>query len=144
MVAGKAMSQLGQCPGDSSLGEGGEGCRAGIMMEDTSPSPEVETDTEGVREVCSWQNRDPSETGVRKLPDGGPFQYRPCQEVVHPQVLPTIQTEEALRQAELVRGGPIDRETARAAGRWVEQGGQGYGVCICRWRWSMSVSRCGV
>ena len=45
-----------------------------------------------------------------------------CQEVVHPQVLPTIQTEEALRQAELVRGGPIDRETARAAGRWAEQG----------------------
>ena len=26
--------------------------------------------------MCSWQSRDSSETGVRKLPDGGPFQYR--------------------------------------------------------------------
>ena len=61
---------------DSSPGEGEAECRAGSKAGGASPRPEVETDPEGVRKVCSWQSRDSSETGVRKLPDGGPFQYR--------------------------------------------------------------------
>ena len=55
---------------------GKKGAEQEVKLEETSPRPEVETDTEGVRKVCSWQSRDSSEAGVRKLPDGGPFQYR--------------------------------------------------------------------
>ena len=57
--------------------------------------------------------------------------------MARPPTFPSIHTAAELRQAELIRGGPNDREVGWAVAR---AGGPGYGTRIGGRRWSKSVS----
>ncbi len=79
--------------------------------------------------ACSWERNKILRRGGQEVAGRQAFSIsESCQDIAHWRVLPTVQTGEALRQAEVL--SETVQSTGRRQGPWVAQaGGPGSGPC---------------